>query len=133
MPYKSSIPLSKRTAKSRYRLLGTKCETCGEIYIPPRNLCPACRRKGVLNEIELSGKGKVYSFTIIKTAPEGFEEPVPYITGIIKLDEGPLFSAQIVGPWNKIAIGRRVRTVFRRISKSEKTGFINYGIKFELV
>lgn len=132
MPHKSSIPLSKRTQKTRYRLIATQCKNCNEIFIPPRNFCPKCRRKGIINEIELSGKGEVYSFTIMKTAPEGFEENIPYVIGIIKLDEGPLFSSQIVKPYDNLAIGSKVKPVFRRINKS-KTGFINYGIKFELV
>ncbi|NIP40619.1 MAG: transcriptional regulator, partial [Candidatus Aenigmarchaeota archaeon] len=58
---------------------------CENVYFPPRNLCPACRRSGDIQELQLSGKGKILSYTIIRTPPEGFEHYVPYAVAIIRL------------------------------------------------
>lgn len=128
----SSIPVARRIIKNRYRLIGSICENCNTMFMPPRSICPNCRRKGKMREYEFSGEGEIYSYTILNTAPEGFEYQKPYIVGIIKLKEGVLFTSQIIGKKDDVLIGKKVRAVFRRISVSED-GFINYGIKFEIV
>jgi len=79
----------------------------------------------------LSGEGEIYSFTVIKTAPEGFELNTPYAIGIVKLKEGPIISAQIINNGKEFKIGKKVKPVFRIISKNEN-GLINYGLKFEI-
>ncbi len=126
-----TAPIAKRTMKNRYRLIGTKCLNCNEVFMPPRSMCPNCRRSGKIEEIELSGEGEIYSYTIIKTAPEGFEINTPYVIGIIKLKEGPFISSQIINNGKEIKIGRKVRSVFRRIFRDDN-GLINYGLKFEV-
>lgn len=127
----SPIPIARRVIKNRYRLIGSLCENCNSMFMPPRLICPNCRRKGKMKEHEFSGEGEIYSFTILNTAPEGFEYQKPYIVGIIKLKEGVLFTSQIIGKVDNIQIGKKVRPVFRRFSVSED-GFINYGLKFEI-
>lgn len=128
----SSIPVARRIMKSRYRLIGSICENCKGMFMPPRIICPNCRRKGRMRDYEFSGEGEIYSFTILNTPPEGFEYQRPYVVGIIKLKEGVLFTGQIVGPIENVKIGKKVRAIFRKISTSDD-GFINYGIKFEIV
>lgn len=131
---KASIPLTWRRIPDRYRLLGMKCETCGAAYFPRRSVCPKCRRKGKLNEIQFSGKGKVYSFTEVTAAPEGFEDQVPYILAMIELDEGARLTAQIVDA-NKddVKIGSKVEQVFRVIQRNDPEGLVHYGFKFKIV
>jgi uncharacterized OB-fold protein len=132
MPVKSSVPLSWRLNRARYRMIATRCNSCQELFFPPRSICPKCRRKGKTDEVQLSGEGEIYSYTIIYTAPEGFEEHTPYILGIIKLKEGALATGQIVSPSNEVAIGKKVKMVFRKISEDGDAGIINYGFKFEV-
>ena len=33
-----------RETQSRYNLYGRKCGNCGQVFFPPRELCPVCRR-----------------------------------------------------------------------------------------
>ena len=132
MPYKSSIPLSWRLKRALYRLVGTECRTCSTVYFPPRSVCPKCRRKGDIAEKQLSGNGEIYSYTIIHTAPAGFEHATPYAIAIVKTDENVLVTGQVVAPFNDIGIGKRVEMVFRKISEDGNSGIINYGFKFML-
>jgi len=51
---------------------------------------------------ELSGKGKLVSFTVIGVGTwtmtnEGYDRDHPYCSGVVELDEGPRFTAQITG------------------------------------
>ncbi|ENN96117.1 hypothetical protein J422_04123 [Methanocaldococcus villosus KIN24-T80] len=122
---------SWRHIKERYNLIGVKCLNCNTVYFPTRELCPKCRRKTKFEEIKLSGRGKVYSYSIIHTAPKEFEKEAPYIIAIVELEEGVKVTGQIVDcPLDKIKIGLPVETVFRKIKEEGEDGVIVYGYKF---
>jgi uncharacterized OB-fold protein len=123
-----------RAIPQRYNLIGNQCGSCGEIFFPPRESCPFCRRKsmGNMKEKKLNGKGEIETYTIIHVAPEDFEEQVPYPIAIVKLDEGPKVTAQIVDcPLQQVSIGMRVEQTFRKIQQDGSTGAIYYGYKFK--
>ncbi len=123
-----------RLIPQRYNLIGTECQNCCEKFFPPRQFCPTCRRLGKTKDFKFSGNGEIYTYTVIHAAPEGFEFQKPYVVGIIKLDEGPLVTAQIVDcKLEDVQIGKRVRSVFRKIIAGGKEGIIRYGYKFRLV
>jgi uncharacterized OB-fold protein len=84
-------------------------------------------------EKKLSGKGEIITFTIIHVGPENFEQQIPYPIAIIKLDEGPKVTAQIVDcNIDDLKIGKRVESTFRKIQDDGYTGAIYYGYKFKL-
>lgn len=87
---------------------------------------------GKMKDIKLSGKGKVVTYTIIYSAPENFEDQIPYPMAIIKLDEGPKITAQIVDcDINDVKIGMKVQSTFRKIQEDGDIGAIYYGYKFK--
>ena len=131
---RESIPLTWRRIPERYRMVGSKCETCGQNFFPGRVVCPKCRRKGKMKPTQFSGNGKIYSFTTIYSAPSGFEDQVPYVIAIVELDEGARVLGQIVDIKNgKLKIGSRVEKSFRVIQSDDPEGLIHYGFKFKLV
>lgn len=132
MTHKSSVPLFWRLQKSRYTLMGTRCRTCNTTYFPPKGFCPSCRRKGAVEEFQFSGEGEIVSHTTIRVPPEGFENYTPYVVAIIMLNEGAAISGQVIGDPSEIAIGMKVRPVFRKLQEDGSSGLIQYGIKFEL-
>jgi uncharacterized protein len=68
-------------------LLGSRCRECGNVVFPKMPVCPSCRRKTAMEEIELGRTGKLYSHTIAYVAPNGFT--APYFQTFIELPEGP--------------------------------------------
>ncbi len=129
----SSVPLFWRLRKSKYRLIGTKCATCSSVFFPPKYFCPACRRKGKIEDFQFSGNGTILSYTVIRAAPQGFEKITPYAVAIIKLDEGTNISGQIVSSIDSIKIGKRVKAVFRKMYEDGDDGLIHYGLKWEII
>ncbi|MFH1125596.1 MAG: Zn-ribbon domain-containing OB-fold protein [Candidatus Altiarchaeota archaeon] len=128
------IPLHWRLIPHRYRLLGSECKRCNEKFFPRRIICPNCRRKGKVEGIKFSGKGEVYSYTVIHVASRGFELLTPYVIAIIKLVEGPMITAQVVDcKPDDVEVGMKVTMIFRKISVDGKKGIIRYGYKFKLV
>ena len=66
------------------QLIGSKCNSCGEVLFPRKTMCPNCCSDNV-EEAFIGPRGKVYSFTIIyQAAPIGYKGPVPY--GVVKLE-----------------------------------------------
>ncbi len=125
------LPRFWRKIKYRYNLIGTECENCGKKFYPPRNLCPECRRKSKIKEIELGEFGTILSYTVIHDASEHYKLQKPYIVGLVKLDSGAVVTSQIVGNPDEIEIGMKVRAVFRKYGEDGEDGIIYYGTKFE--
>ena len=123
-----------RRFSERYGLVGSRCTSCNHHFYPTSVICPKCRRKGKVAEVEFSGKGKVYSFTEVSSPPEGFEDQVPYILAVIELDEGARLTGQVVDAHkDDVEIGSPVECVFRAIQRDDPEGLVHYGFKFRLV
>ncbi len=74
------------------KLIGVKCKDCDEVTCPPKSTCNNCGSRN-LEKIELSGKGKIVSYTVTYVAPLGYDKEVPYVVAVVELEEG----AWIVG------------------------------------
>ncbi|MDD5960323.1 Zn-ribbon domain-containing OB-fold protein [Methanobrevibacter wolinii] len=123
-----------RHIQQRYNLIGSKCTNCGRVFFPPRVICPDCRRKGNIEDIKFSGKGKIYTYSIVRSPSSDFKIEAPYAVAIIELEEGAKLTAQIVDTdIDNINIGDPVEMVFRKISEDGADGVISYGYKFKVV
>ncbi len=80
-----------------------------------------------------AGTGEIYSYTTVQEPPEGFEDQTPYVLALVKLDEGPLITAQITDLDEAPAIGDRVEMVTRKLTTEGPRGVIVYGYKFRKV
>ncbi len=81
------------TALREGRLLGLKCG-CGDVLCPPRAICPRCGNAD-LAVAQLSGKGKIASFTTLFVAAEGRDKELPYAMALVALEEGPYLIGRI--------------------------------------
>ena len=125
-----TVPRFWRRLKNLYRLIGTHCENCDEYYYPPRNLCPECRRTGHVVPFKFNGLGEVVTYTIIHSAAKDYAKHTPYILAIIKLDEGPRLTSQVICDHEDIHIGMKVKSAFRKLGEESEKGMIYYGTKF---
>ena len=129
-----SIPSYASTIPQRYALIGAKCKRCNKITFPPSEKCECGSIEFV--KIRLSGRGKIYTYTIISrgSAPPEFSEQ-QRLTGdfpvaIVEFEEGPKIIAQLTDcKPSQVNIGMEVEAVFRRIFDDE--GIIRYGFKFK--
>jgi len=124
-----------RETGARYNLKGTRCGVCGAAFFPPREICPGCHRDsiGKMELQQMSGRGKVVSFTEVHDGARHLSMQSPYIMAIIELDEGKhaRITAQIVDcDADELEIGTPVKAVFRKIQEDGKSGVIHYGYKF---
>jgi hypothetical protein len=123
------LPRFWRKIKYRYDLVGSYCENCGRSFYPPRNVCPNCRRKSNIREIRFGDCGKVISYSVVHDS-ENTRMRKPYIVAMIKLDDGPVITSQLVCSPDEVQTGMRVRKVFRKYGEEGESGIIYYGTKF---
>jgi hypothetical protein len=71
------------------RLVLQRCSSCGYYVHPPRPSCPSCRGEA-LQPTEVSGKGEVYSWSVMHSEGNpGFEDKLPYAVLVVELEEQP--------------------------------------------
>jgi hypothetical protein len=119
-----------RLRQQRYALVGEVCPSCEQRIFPPRDLCPDCGEEA--RELyQFSGRGEVYSFTTVYQAPAGFEQEAPYPMAMIRLEEGPLVTAQLTDLGDRaVQIGMPVEMVTRKLRSDGERGMLVYGYKF---
>ncbi len=128
-----SLPRHWRLQDQRYALVGEVCTKCGAKLFPPRDVCPECN-KPAYEPYVFSGRGEIYSYSTIFQAPLGYEEFVPYTVALVRLDEGPLVTAQLTDvDRNDVEIGMKVEMVTRKLREEGDDGLIVYGYKFRAV
>jgi len=81
-----------------------------------------------------SGQGEVYSYSMMYNVPDGFESQSPYPIALVKLNEGPLVTAQLTDVGSEdVHIGMAVEMVTRKLREDGPEGQIIYGYKFRPV
>jgi uncharacterized protein len=78
------------------KLMAGKCQKCGKIHLPPRPLCDNCLSQQ-FDWIEVSGKGKLLTYTIISIASQQFQALTPYAVGIVELENSLKIPGMIYG------------------------------------
>ena len=128
-----SIASLWRTRRQRYSLQGEVCPECRQAIFPPRDVCPHCAEPaGPLHT--MSGRGEVYSYTKMFNVPEGFQGQRPYTVALVRLEEGPMVTAQLTDITDEeVEIGLPVEMVTRRLREEGEQGEIVYGYKFRPV
>jgi uncharacterized OB-fold protein len=103
-------------AAKRRVLVMQKCTVCDSYVWYPREFCPECS-SGELEWVEVSGKGRVYSFTLMRQAPfRELDHLVPFILGVVQTAEGMRMYTNVTCPVEEIYIGMPVRARFEDLN-----------------
>ena len=126
-------PRYAREIPQRYRLEASKCTGCSKIYFPPRLVCTVCSSRE-FETIRLSDEGKILTYTIIRLGSDTFSHETPYAVAIIEVNDGARLMAMITdSDLDKIAIGNKVKLIFRKIQDEGVSGLHCYGYKAIIV
>jgi uncharacterized OB-fold protein len=104
-------------AAKRHCLLIQRCRDCGSYQFFPQSYCRKCLSENI-DWVETSGKGEVYSYTIVYRPPSlMFEDDVPYTVALVDLSEGVRLMSNIIGiEPEEVCVGMAVEVVFDDIS-----------------
>jgi uncharacterized OB-fold protein len=104
------------------RLIGSKCNNCGEVFFPAHKICSACCFQDCV-KVELSTTGKLWSWTIQgfppksppyarRETPESF---IPYGVGYVELPEKVLVETRLTqNKPDKLKIGMTMELVIEK-------------------
>ena len=95
-------------ATAEHRLTYQVCRACGQVVFPPRRHCTCCT-SGDLEWRDSAGAGTVYTFTVIRQHGHPFfRARIPYLVGLIDLDEGFRMLAEIAADPETLQVNQRV-------------------------
>ncbi|MGH9025964.1 MAG: Zn-ribbon domain-containing OB-fold protein [Acidimicrobiia bacterium] len=84
-PNEWTLPFWEATAD--HRLVVPRCTGCGAYRMPPGPFCHVCRMQDI-EWVEQSGRGEVYSFTVIRhgVIPD-VKEALPFVAAVVELPD----------------------------------------------
>jgi uncharacterized OB-fold protein len=105
---------------SQQKLMAGKCLKCGKIHLPPRPMCDNCFSKD-FEWLQISGKGKLVTYTVIHVAPQQFQALTPYVVGIVELENGLKIPGMIQGTTQEqLKIGMELNLDFSTCSTPQQ-------------
>jgi uncharacterized OB-fold protein len=77
------------------KLLIQRCRDCELWRWTPQLACPGCWSEAY-DWTEASGRGSLYSYTVVHRSPDPSHFAVPYVLAVVALDEGPHMLTNLV-------------------------------------
>ena len=98
------------TAQGKFLL--QRCNSCNNCIWFPRRVCPVCYTEDI-STFEASGKGEVYSFTVVRKGQGDYKNASPYVYAYVQLEEGPRVLTNIVDcDVDTVKVGMAVEVVW---------------------
>jgi uncharacterized OB-fold protein len=107
------------------RVMGTRCKDCGARFFPPRSDCSTCLQSN-MEWFEVSGAGRLMSFSELKYGPVGFEDDLPYTIALVDYGDFKVFGriAKEI-PYEDLKVGMELKSVSNTLPNSQ----LNYVFK----
>ncbi|MBI2880017.1 MAG: OB-fold domain-containing protein [Candidatus Tectomicrobia bacterium] len=118
----SSPAILHREETAYLKLYGEKCRRCGRIHFPPQRICRGCRAMDDFEDVRLSRRGRVFTYTVDHLVPT--PDP-PVVMASADLEGGGRFYGQVAdcAP-DEVSVGMEVELCLRRLH--EGGGFHHY-------
>jgi uncharacterized OB-fold protein len=101
---------------------GTKCKSCGKMFFPPRADCCQCLQSD-MEWFEVSGAGKLLSYSKLEYCPIGFDGDLPYAIAIMDYGDYKVFGRLAKDiPEDDVRVGMELKTVVNELPN----GQLNY-------
>lgn len=104
--------------KAEPHLVGCKCGNCGTYFVPPRVICLNCDKQQ-MEPAALTGKGTVYSFTIVHQQLPFSLVQVPYAIVIVALEEGPSMHGVVTENLEAVEVGKPIEVYFEKVREDD--------------
>ncbi|MFE9322350.1 OB-fold domain-containing protein [Nocardia sp. NPDC052278] len=129
-PDRVAAPPSARATRWKFAFTGSACESCGLVHLPPARVCKRCGAIDAMTEVSMAhNEGTVTTFTVDRLA---YSPAPPVVEAVVDFDGGGRYALEVAdGAADRLAVGSRVRTAFRRLHSAE--GVHNYFWKAQLL
>jgi uncharacterized OB-fold protein len=107
------------------KVMYTRCKDCGLVFFPPRADCYQCLTSN-MEWLEVSGKGKLLSYSKLEYAPVGFGDDLPYSIALLDYGDYKVFGRIASDiPDEEIEVGMEMKTKVNNLPN----GQLNYVFK----
>lgn len=104
------------------KVMGTRCKACGRVFFPPRADCYECLGSD-MEWFEISGPGTLVAYSMLRYAPKGFDEDLPYCIALLDYGDYKVFGRIDTSiPMDELQAGIQMRTVANHLPN----GQLNY-------
>ncbi len=103
------------------KLMGTRCKDCGKHFFPPRAHCYQSL-SGNMEWFEVTGKGKLVSYSTLQYAPTGFTDDLPYTIALVDYGDYKVFGRiDRSVPVGELSVGMEMKAVVSKTSNDKLT------------
>jgi uncharacterized OB-fold protein len=107
------------------KVVGNRCKKCGKVFFPPRADCYQCLASD-MEWFEVSGTGKLVSYSKLEYAPVGFGDDLPYAIALLDYGDYKVFGRIAADvPEDEIRVGMEMKAVANQLPN----GQLNYVFK----
>ncbi|HKN91511.1 MAG TPA: OB-fold domain-containing protein [Acidimicrobiia bacterium] len=113
-PDAPAAPPSHRTERYKFAFVGSRCDQCGAVHLPPVRVCVKCGTVDRMTDAPMAdATGTVATYTVDRLA---YTPSPPMVAAVINFAEGGRFRCQLTDVDHEaLAIGDRVEMTFRRM------------------
>ena len=97
-------------------LTAQRCKVCGTYIFSRRINCLNCYSEQ-MEVVSLSGRGKLYAFSVARQQLPGALVKVPYGIGVIEMDEGCQVNTAITEGWENLKVGMDMEAYFEKMAE----------------
>ncbi|BCO39187.1 hypothetical protein MINTM001_03260 [Mycobacterium paraintracellulare] len=116
-------PPSHRSENWKYGFVGSHCEECGTVHLPPVRVCFKCGSADRMHPQPMADTpARVATYTVDRLA---YTPSPPMIAVVVDFDGGGRFRCELTDARPEVAIGDDVEMTFRRLTTSQ-SGVHNY-------
>lgn len=113
-PERPAGPPSYRSEAWKFAFVGTRCESCGQVHVPPRRVCAGCGAVDRMERVGLADRaGTVATYTVDRLA---FSPAPPIIDAVVDFEGGGRYTLEVTdaGP-DEVDIGTELELTFRKL------------------
>lgn len=119
LPLKPGLFVMPDDPSEKPYLTAQRCKECGTYFYSGRANCLKCGAEP-MEVVPLSGKGKVYTFTVAHQQLPGALVKVPYAIAIITTEEGCQIHTVITEDFESVEVGMDVEVYFEKVAEDKE-------------
>jgi uncharacterized OB-fold protein len=113
-PERPAAPPAARAEAWKFAFVGSACQQCGHVHVPPRRVCVNCGAVDQMERRPLANKqGTVATYTVDRLA---FSPSPPMIDAVVDFDGGGRYTLEVADASpEEVEIGTRLALTFRKL------------------
>jgi uncharacterized OB-fold protein len=113
-PGRPAGPPSARSESWKFAFVGTSCDDCGQVHVPPRRVCVGCGATDHMTRVALAERpGRVATYTVDRLA---YSPSPPMIDAVVDFEGGGRYTLEVADASpEEVDIGTPLELTFRRL------------------